>query len=162
MELDDFEYAPVSVRRRVCAAGDPAAIDDAIDLLAAAERPYVYVGAGCLYAGATDKLVALAELLTLPVATTLNGKSAFPEDHPLSLGVGGFAQAAYGSLPASKFAKEADVILTIGCGFKRHATQKPEQEVQGISRSMSTPAKSISITWPTWRSSAMRGLRYRN
>lgn len=125
MEVEQFDYPPVSSRRHVRAAGDPDAIDEAVDLLALAERPYVYVGAGCLYSGATDQLVALAELLTLPVATTLNGKSAFPEDHPLALGVGGFAQAAYGSLPASKLAKEADVILTIGCGFKRHATQKP-------------------------------------
>jgi thiamine pyrophosphate-dependent acetolactate synthase large subunit-like protein len=125
MEVEAFEYKPVSASRRVRAAGDPAAIEEAVDLLAFAERPYVYVGAGSLYSGAAAELVELAELLTLPVATTLNGKSAFPEDHPLALGVGGFAQAAYGSLPASKLARDADVILTIGCGFKRHATQKP-------------------------------------
>ena len=125
MEIDNFEYAPVSASRRVRAGGDPDAIAEAVDLLAGSQRPYVYVGAGVLYSEATRDLVELAELLTLPVATTLNGKSAFPEDHPLALGVGGFAQAAYGSLPATKLGMEADVILTIGCGFKRHATQKP-------------------------------------
>ena len=125
MQLDDFKYMPVSARRRVRAAADPDSIDEAIDQLAQAQRPYVYVGAGVLYSEATRELVELAELLTLPVATTLNGKSAFPEDHPLALGIGGFAQAAYGSLPATKLGKEADLILTIGCGFKRHATQKP-------------------------------------
>lgn len=124
MEIEHFKYQPVSSRRRVRAAGDPDAIAEAVDLLAAAQRPYVYVGAGVLYAEASKDLIALAELLTLPVATTLNGKSAFPEDHPLSLGIGGFAQAAYGTLPATKLAMEADVVLTIGCGFKRHATQK--------------------------------------
>ncbi len=125
MEIERFEYQPVRSRRRVRAAGDPDAIAEAVDLLAAAQRPYVYVGAGVLYSDATKDLIALAELLTLPVATTLNGKSAFPEDHPLALGIGGFAQAAYGTLPATKLAMEADVVLTIGCGFKRHATQKP-------------------------------------
>ena len=124
MEVEDFEYLPLSGKRRVRAAGDPDAILEASRLLASAERPYVYAGAGVLYSGATAALVELAEILTLPVATTLNGKSAFPEDHPLALGIGGFAQAAYGSLPASKLAADADVILTIGCGFKRHATQK--------------------------------------
>ncbi len=124
MEMEHFHYVPVSARRRVRAGGDPAAIKEAVDLLASAQRPYVYVGAGLLYSGAAEELLGLAELLTLPVATTLNGKSAFPEDHALALGVGGFAQAAYGSLPASRLAGDADVIMTIGCGFKRHATQK--------------------------------------
>src|SRR5262249_57001608 len=87
-----------------------------------AEGPYVYVGAGVLVSEATSELVELAELLTLPVATTLNGKSAFPEDHPLALGIGGFGRASYSSLPATKTAEAADVILTIGCGFKQHAT----------------------------------------
>ena len=64
------------------------------------ERPYLYVGAGVLFSEATEELVALAELLTLPCATTLNGKSAFPEDHPLSLGIGGFGRARYNTLPA--------------------------------------------------------------
>jgi acetolactate synthase-1/2/3 large subunit len=108
----------------VRAAGDPAAIAAAADLLLQAERPYVYAGAGVLYSEATPELVALAEELTLPVATTLNGKSAFPEDHPLSLGIGGFARALYGSLPATAMAEEADVILTLGCGFKKHTTRR--------------------------------------
>jgi acetolactate synthase-1/2/3 large subunit len=67
----------------------------------------------------------LAELLTLPVATTLNGKSAFPENHPLALGIGGFAQARYGTLQATTVAEAADVVLTIGCGFKQHAVMAP-------------------------------------
>ena len=55
------------------------------------------------------ELVALAELLTLPCATTLNGKSAFPEDHPLSLGIGGFVRARYNTLQAAQIAESADV-----------------------------------------------------
>jgi acetolactate synthase-1/2/3 large subunit len=124
MEIENFDYQPVGSRPRVRAGGDPAEIRKAVDLIAAAKRPYVYVGAGVLASEATPQLVEFAELLTLPVATTLNGKSAFPEDHALALGIGGFARAAYGSLPATVLAETADVIVTIGCGFKRHATRK--------------------------------------
>ena len=74
-----------------------------------------------------------AELLTLPVATTLNGKSAFPENHPLALGIGGFGRASYSSLPATVTAENADVILTVGCGFKQHATMsRPSQRTRHI------------------------------
>jgi thiamine pyrophosphate-dependent acetolactate synthase large subunit-like protein len=83
----------------------------------------VYAGAGVLFARATDELVELAELLSLPVATTLNGKSAFPESHPLSLGIGGFPRALYGAQHATEFAKRADLVLTLGAGFKEHAAK---------------------------------------
>lgn len=121
IEVGNFEYAPVSPRPRVRSGADPDAINAAVDLIAQASRPYVYVGAGVLFSEATEELVRLAELLTLPVATTLNGKSAFPEDHALALGIGGFGRASYSSLPATKLGESADVILTIGCGFKQHA-----------------------------------------
>ena len=88
MPVNDFRYGPISSRPRLRSAGDPASIEAAILLLAAAERPYVYVGAGVLMSEASPELVELANLLTLPVASTLNGKSAFPEDHPLSLASG--------------------------------------------------------------------------
>ena len=123
MEAPELAYKPVL--EPVRAAGDPRAIEQAIHALAAAERPYVYVGAGILFSQASDELVQLAELLTLPVATTLNGKSAFPENHPLSLGIGGFSRATYGTLQATRCAQEADVVLTIGCTFKAHTTKAP-------------------------------------
>jgi acetolactate synthase-1/2/3 large subunit len=94
-------------------------------MLARAERPYVYAGAGVLWSEASAELVELAELLTLPVATTLNGKSGFPESHPLSLGIGGFARARYGTVQATRVAEAADVVMTIGCGFKQPATLAP-------------------------------------
>ena len=122
MPMEDFYYDPVSARPRIRSGGDPAAIEAAVDLLAGARNPYVYVGAGVLGSKASAQLVELAELLTLPVATTLNGKSAFPENHPLSLGLGGFGRALYSSLPATVTAAKADVVLTVGAGFKQHAT----------------------------------------
>jgi acetolactate synthase-1/2/3 large subunit len=125
MPVGSFDYRPVSDLPVVRSAGDPQTVRQAAKMIAEAKRPYLYVGAGVLQAEATDELIAFAELLTLPVATTLNGKSAFPEDHPLSLGIGGFARARYGTLMASAIAQAADVIVTVGCGFKHHATLEP-------------------------------------
>ena len=122
MEVGNYEYIPLSLQPRVRCGADQEAIAAAIDLIGHARKPYVYVGAGVLFAEATAELVRFAELLTLPVATTLNGKSAFPENHPLALGIGGFVRARYNTLPASLYAADADVILTIGCGFKEPAT----------------------------------------
>jgi acetolactate synthase I/II/III large subunit len=133
MEVGNFEYTPVSTSPRVRSGADPDAIERALALIADAERPYVYVGAGVLFSEATAELVRFAEMLSLPVATTLNGKSAFPENHPLALGIGGFGRASYGSLPATMLAENADVILTVGCGFKQHATiVRPSQRIKHI------------------------------
>ncbi len=123
MPANDFHYEPISKRPRIRSAGDPVSIEGAVRLLGAAERPYVYAGAGVLMSEASSELVELADLLTLPVASTINGKSAFPEDHALSLGIGGFSLAAYNTLHALRCAQEADVVMTVGCGFKQHTTQ---------------------------------------
>lgn len=125
MPIGDWDYQPVGAQPAVRSGADPASIQAAVEMIASARRPYVYVGAGVLASGASADLVELAELLTLPVATTLNGKSAFPENHRLSLGIGGFARAVYSSLPAQVLADSADVVLTIGAGFKKFATMAP-------------------------------------
>jgi acetolactate synthase I/II/III large subunit len=94
---------------------DPADVEETSAILAAATSPLILAGQGVLYAQATEDLVALAEALELPVATTLNGKSAFPEDHPLSLG------AAARTRPATvdRAFERADVILGVGTSFSR-------------------------------------------
>lgn len=133
MVVEAAPYQTVSSKKRLRSGGDPAAIKQSIKMVLEAKNPYIYVGSGILFSEASPELVELSELLTLPVATTLNGKSAFPEDHDLSLGIGGFARATYSSLPATKLAESADLILTIGCGFKRHATQvRPGTDVVHI------------------------------
>ncbi|MFQ6028391.1 MAG: thiamine pyrophosphate-binding protein [Dehalococcoidia bacterium] len=119
----DFTYHPAPLRIR--SAGDPQEVERAIQILANAQCPYVCAGAGVLMSEGSDELVELAELLTLPVATTLNGKSAFPEDHPLALGKGGITRANYGTIQATRLALEADVILTVGCSFQRHTLMTP-------------------------------------
>jgi thiamine pyrophosphate-dependent acetolactate synthase large subunit-like protein len=94
---------------------DPQAVDEVADVLVRAERPVIYAGQGVHYAQAWESLRALAELLEAPVTTTLQGKSAFPEDHPLSLGTAGRTMPK----PVHEFLTDADVIFGIGCSFTR-------------------------------------------
>ena len=107
---DDFVHTPSFATR---SAPDPADIDRAAKLLAAAEYPVIYAGQGVHYAKAWPELRLLAETWNIPVTTSIEGKSAFPEDHPLSLGSGGRANPR----PVIEFLKDADVILGIGCSF---------------------------------------------
>ena len=109
-EVGDFAYEPV-VRTR--SAPDPDAVDAAARTLVAARRPVIHAGQGIHWAEAYAELKALAELLAAPVSTSLEGKSAFDETHPLALGSGGAA------IPRTvrHFLDEADVILGIGCSF---------------------------------------------
>ena len=81
----DADWDVRSARPRLTQAL-PDDVSEAARRLAAARHPVILAGQGVLYAGATAELVELAELTGVPVATTLNGKSAFPENHPLSLG----------------------------------------------------------------------------
>ena len=81
--------------------------------LVEAKRPVIYAGQGVHYARAWQPLRELAELLGAPVTTSLQGKSAFPEHHPLALGSGGR------SIPKTVhyFLQHADLIFGIGCSF---------------------------------------------
>ena len=92
---------------------DPAAVGAAAEVLARARRPVIYAGQGVHYARAWEPLRALAERWNVPVTTSIEGKSAFPEDHPLALGCGGRANPR----PVVRFLEEADVILGVGCSF---------------------------------------------
>ena len=103
-------YEPVFSTR---SAPDPAGVAQAADMLKAAKRPVIYAGQGVHYAKAWPQLKALAEQLAIPVCTSLEGKSAFPEDHPLSLGAGGLAMPR----PVRSFLDRADLIFGIGCSF---------------------------------------------
>ena len=96
-------YCPVKGWK---SAPDPADVRAAIDQLLAARNPLIYAGEGVIYAGASEDLKALAELVNVPVITTLKAKGAFPEDHPLFVGVRGDQIAHY--------LNKSDVILAVG------------------------------------------------
>ena len=114
--------------RRLSAA-DPQDVTETLRMLAEASRPVILAGQGVLYAGATDELVALAERTGTPVATTLNGKSAFPEDHPLALGTAARTRPE----TVDRFLGEADVVLGVGTSFTRslYITPLPESATLG-------------------------------
>jgi thiamine pyrophosphate-dependent acetolactate synthase large subunit-like protein len=107
---EPLHYKRVPVTRT---APDPLAVSEVAQALVDAQRPVLYAGQGVHYAQAWPELRELAELLAAPVTTSLEGKSAFPETHPLSLGSGGR------SIPKTvhDFLHNADVIFGIGCSF---------------------------------------------
>jgi acetolactate synthase-1/2/3 large subunit len=106
-------YRPVKTTAAGASARD---VEAAARALRAAQRPVIHAGQGVLYAEAADELRELAELLEAPVMATLEGKSVFPEDHPLALGAGGPSVTG----PTLHYLREADVVLGIGCSFTRH------------------------------------------
>jgi len=98
-------------------SGNPRDVAAAARVLVEADKPVIHAGQGVMYAEASPELLELAELLQIPVMTTLEGKSAFPEDHPLALGTGG---GGVMSGPSHHFLSQADVVFGIGCSFTRH------------------------------------------
>src|SRR5690349_4209646 len=116
---DGLEHRVV---RRTRATPDADDVEDAARLLMQASCPLILAGQGVLYAEASDDLVRLAELLQSPVMTTVDGKSAFPEDHALALGSGGNGFTGHG---AHFLYSRADLILAIGTGLNRHPLTTP-------------------------------------
>jgi acetolactate synthase-1/2/3 large subunit len=112
-EVEPFDYHPV---KTALAASDSQGVAEAAQVLVEARNPVIHAGQGVLYAEAWDELLELAELLQAPVMTTMMGKSAFPENHPLSLGTG----ARVVTKPVFHFLGKADVVFGIGCSFARH------------------------------------------
>ena len=112
MEFPDeqFSYRQVKGWR---SAGDPHDVKVAAKALLAAKNPVIYAGEGVLYAQAWDELKEFAELLQVPVMTSMKGKSCFPENHPLALGHGGFT----GTKAASLFLRRADLLFCIGASL---------------------------------------------
>ena len=103
----ELDYTPVKGNKT---APDPADVDEIADVLLKAENPVVHAGQGCLYAEAWDELQEIAELLQAPVSTTMPGKSAFPEDHPLALG----ASTISHTKQTWYFMGKADLVFAIG------------------------------------------------
>jgi len=125
-QFDDnlFQYQPVKGWKP---AGDPSDVRRVAQTLLAAKTPIIRAGNGVLYAGAWDELRQLAELLQIPVFTTMQGKSAFPENHPLSLGTGGRTRPRM----VMHFLKKADLVFAIGssCTKELFTTNIPDGKV---------------------------------
>ncbi len=118
--VDIAEYMLDSPTRRAHdrPAGDPAEIGRAAELLANAKRPVIVAGGGVILAGAEAELMALAEHLGACVVTTMQGKSAFPENHPLYAWHMGSNATSCGN----HMTVNADVLLAVGVRFADKAT----------------------------------------
>ena len=106
----ELNYKPVEVHK---SGASPEDVRDVVTALLNASAPVINVGQGVLYAEATPELIEFAELTNITVMTTLAGKSAFPETHPLSLGTG----ASSGTLMCARFLENADLVAGIGTSF---------------------------------------------
>ena len=115
-EVDETAFFWSQKVRRVASQGNPTDVEAAARALCGARYPVIHAGQGVLYARAYDELIELAELLQVPVMTTLLGKSSFPETHPLALGSGTGVMSG----PVYHFVRRADVMFGIGCSFTRH------------------------------------------
>lgn len=113
-EAGDLDYSPTGGGR---VGPDETRVEATLDELLAADEPVLFAGQGVNYAEAWEPLREFAELLELPVATSLNAKGAFPEDHALSLG------AASKSEPRqlAHFMQETDCLFGVGCSFSTTA-----------------------------------------
>jgi acetolactate synthase-1/2/3 large subunit len=100
--------------------GDPELIEAAARLILAAERPVLYAGGGILKARAAEALLALAEMLDIPVVTTLMARGAMPDDHPLCLGMPGM----HGNYTAVTAMQESDLLIALGSRFDDRVTGK--------------------------------------
>ena len=102
---DDFSRCPAHRLEP-----EPEKVRQAAAALAAVERPVIVAGGGVRASSAGPEITELAEMLSIPVATSVNGKGAIPENHPLSVGVVG----SYSRWCANRVVSEADLVVFIG------------------------------------------------
>ncbi len=103
--------------------GNAKQIKAAAKLIEKSEKPVLYVGGGAVISDASEELVQLANIMQLPVVTTLMGKGAFPASHPLNLGPVGMHGAKYSNLAMT----ESDLIISAGARFSDRVTGRPAE-----------------------------------
>lgn len=127
--LEEFDYIPVEPGTvklpgyRPTVKGNPRQINQALPLLNESRQPLLYVGGGAIASGAHAEIKELAELFKIPVTTTLMGKGAFDENHPLALGMLGMHGTAYANFAVS----ECDLLIAVGARFDDRVTGKLDE-----------------------------------
>ncbi|MFM7634294.1 MAG: biosynthetic-type acetolactate synthase large subunit [Cyanobacteriota bacterium] len=122
--LETFDYQPVEPGSAVPAGfrlpptPHPETISAALELIRQARRPLLYVGGGAISGNAHEQVAALAERFQLPVTTTLMGKGAFDERHPLAVGMLGMHGTAYANFAVT----ECDLLIATGARFDDRVT----------------------------------------
>jgi acetolactate synthase-1/2/3 large subunit len=107
---------------------DANAVREAAKVLLAASNPLIICGGGVVIAGAEAELIALAEWLDCPVATTISGQGSIPETHPLGVGVVG---SNGGTAPTRAIVDAADCVFFIGCRAGSVTTERWQHPVPG-------------------------------
>lgn len=127
--VEEFDYVPVEPGQvnlpgfNPILKASPRQVDRAVQLIAAAKRPLLYVGGGAITAGAHGEIRQLAEQFSLPTTTTLMGLGAFDECHPLSVGMLGMHGTAYANYAVS----ECDLLIAVGARFDDRVTGKLDE-----------------------------------
>lgn len=140
--LDGYERV-----RATRAQADPVDVLRAAEALLKARHPVIHAGQGVLYADASRELEEFAELLQLPVMTTMGGKSAFPEAHPLALG----SASGVMSRPVYHFLKKADVLFCIGNSLTKHPMTTPMMPGRTFIQAVNDPidiGKNYHVEYP--------------
>ena len=146
----DFEYPEtVSIPGYHPPMREEPRLKDAAALIRSASRPVVYLGGGVRTANAHDEVHAFAELLGAPVVTTVHGKGAFPETHPLCLAMFGM----HGSKFANYTVQNADLLICLGARFDDRVTGKlstfaPEAKIIHLDVDPAEISKLVTATVP--------------
>ena len=143
---------PASIKLRGYKPRDdphPIQVKRAVDMLVTAERPMMLAGGGIILSHASQDALKLAELMTIPVATTLMGKGSIPETHPLSLGMVGM----HGTYEANKLILDADVLLAVGVRFSDRTTGRvdgfcPDAKIIHVDIDSAEIGKNVMIDLP--------------
>lgn len=110
--LNELNYTPV---KKNLVRPDYSEINDITNVIINAKNPVLYAGQGIMYSDAEKELLNFAEILNIPVMTTMPGKSSFPENHELSLG----SSAVSTTKMISHFLNKSDVVFAIGTSLTR-------------------------------------------
>ncbi|MBQ2264165.1 MAG: biosynthetic-type acetolactate synthase large subunit, partial [Oscillospiraceae bacterium] len=114
-----FEYAAAAVVEKTPQRkAKDEKLQKAAEMIAASEKPYIYIGGGVITAGVSEEITALADLIDAPIGCTMMGLSAVPDENPRFLGMEGM----HGHYASSVGQDEADLIITIGARFSDRAT----------------------------------------
>ena len=115
---DDEEVSSSLPGYKPTIKGHPRMVREAVRLITSSQRPVIYAGGGILKARASEALRKLAELTGAPVVTTLMARGAFPDSHPLCLGMPGM----HGNYAAIMAMQEADLLIALGTRFDDRVT----------------------------------------
>jgi acetolactate synthase I/II/III large subunit len=126
---EEFDYVPVEPGTvklpgyRPTVRGHARQINPAIELIAKSQEPLLYVGGGAITSAAHEEILQLAEMFQIPVTTTLMGKGAFDEEHPLSVGMLGMHGTAYANWAVT----DCDLLIAVGARFDDRVMGKPDR-----------------------------------